>query len=70
MTLSRALLLSAAALLLMPAPAFAYLDAGTGSLILQAIIGGALAAAFTIKMYWRRIVSSVRSLLGKSDSSD
>ena len=37
--------------------AFAYLDPGTGSIILQAIIGGLAACAYTIKMYWVKIKS-------------
>jgi hypothetical protein len=33
----------------------AYLDPGTGSFILQAIVGVVLGAMLTLKMYWRRI---------------
>jgi hypothetical protein len=32
-----------------------YLDPGTGSMLLQLIVGGAAAAAVTLKMTWRRI---------------
>jgi hypothetical protein len=32
-----------------------YLDPGTGSLLLQAIVGGVAAAAVTARLYWRRI---------------
>ena len=35
--------------------AFAYLDPGTGSMILQMLIGGIAAAIFTVKLYWFRI---------------
>jgi hypothetical protein len=38
----------------------AYLDPGTGSLLLQAIVGGAAAAAVTAKLYWRRITRVFR----------
>ncbi len=34
----------------------AYLDPGSGSLILQAIVGGAAAAGVMGKLYWRRLV--------------
>lgn len=34
---------------------FAYLDPGTGSLIVQAIIGGAVAVAVVLKAYWHKI---------------
>ena len=34
---------------------FAYLDPGSGSMLLQAIVGGTAAAGVTLKLYWRRI---------------
>lgn len=36
--------------------AFAYLDPGSGSYILQAIVAGALGGAYAIKLYWFKIV--------------
>ncbi len=36
--------------------AYAYLDPGTGSILIQMVIGGTLAGAFAIKLFWRRIV--------------
>ena len=33
----------------------AYIDPGTGSLVLQMIAGGVAAAAGTAKLYWRRV---------------
>lgn len=44
--------------------AHAYLDPGTGSLILQLILGGAIAAAAAIRLYWERTKAIVRRLLG------
>lgn len=35
----------------------AYLDAGSGSMILQVIIGGFAAAAVSLKLFWRRILT-------------
>jgi len=35
--------------------AFAYLDLGTGSFILQAVLAGLAAAWLTCSMYWQRI---------------
>lgn len=32
----------------------AYLDAGSGSIILQAILGGTAAVAVAVKLWWRR----------------
>jgi len=36
-------------------PSLAYIDAGTGSLLIQMLTGGVAAAAVVLKMYWRRI---------------
>ena len=38
-------------------PAFAYLDPGTGSIILQVLLGGAVGVLVIAKLYWRRIKS-------------
>ncbi|HEV2516781.1 MAG TPA: hypothetical protein VGV07_16105 [Devosia sp.] len=37
------------------APAYAYLDPGTASMLLQGLIGGAVAAASVISIYWARL---------------
>lgn len=37
------------------APAFAYLDPGTGSMLLQALMAGFVAIGVTAGIYWRRI---------------
>lgn len=36
-------------------PAWAYLDPGTGSVILQGILGGIAAASVVGKMYWYKL---------------
>jgi hypothetical protein len=36
----------------------AYLDAGTGSMLLQMLVGGIAAVGVTAKLYWRRIKST------------
>lgn len=46
------------------APAQAYLDPGTGSMVLQLILGGVAGAMVIAKIYWAR----VKSLLGFSTS--
>ena len=48
---------AAVLLLASTSPALAYLDPGTASIILQGIIGGGVAAASIIALYWRRFVS-------------
>ena len=46
-------LLTVSILSLIPDTAHAYLDPGTGSLILQLLVAGALGAMFTIKNFFR-----------------
>lgn len=36
-------------------PAHAYLDPGTGSLLIQILIGSVLGATYFIKLYWKKI---------------
>lgn len=51
------LTLFALALLATPRQAFAYLDAGTGSMIIQGIIGAVVAGLYIVKMYWHRLLT-------------
>lgn len=46
--------------LIFPRRAWAYLDPGTGSLILQIVFAGILGAIFTFKMWWRRVIDFLR----------
>jgi hypothetical protein len=41
-------------------PAYAYLDPGTGSMLVSAVIGVAAAVALAVKMFWYRLVGWVR----------
>ncbi len=43
-----------------------YIDPGTGSLMLQILIGSALAGLFAIKMFWHQLTNFVAGLFGKS----
>ena len=52
-----------------PDNANAYLDPGTGSVVLQVVVAGILGAVFTCKNYLRAAYSSVTRLFRKSDSS-
>jgi len=45
--------------------AYAYLDPGTGSIILQAIIGFLAASATAISIYWHKFKSLIFKILGK-----
>lgn len=40
-----------------PLDALAYLDAGTGSMIIQSLIGAIVAGIYFIKMYWHRLLT-------------
>ena len=44
-----------ALLLIIVAPAHAYIDGGSGSYIIQMATAGVLALVFTIKLAWQRI---------------
>ena len=54
--------------LLAAGPAFAYLDPGTGSIILQGIIAAVAAASVTARLYWHRILDILG--LGHSRNQD
>lgn len=45
--------------------AFAYIDPGTGSLILQVAIAGIMGALFTIKLYWYKFKYMILKFFGK-----
>jgi len=44
---------------------YAYLDAGTGSYMIQIIIAIAVGGAFGIKIFWRRIYSFLKKLFSR-----
>lgn len=51
-------------------PAFAYLDPGTASMALQALIGGIAAGAAVISLNYQRLKYEIRKRLGKDRKSD
>ena len=53
-------------LLAFSVPAQAYIDPGTGSFILQMIIGGIAGAFVTIKLFWGRIRGRWKKPSGES----
>ena len=48
-------------------PAHAYLDPGTGSLILQAILGFIAASIATLSFYWNKVKFFVNRLIKKNN---
>ena len=58
-------------ILLYPRTAHAYLDPGTGSMILQALAGGVFALAVTFKLWWLKVKElSSRLVWWKAKDSD
>lgn len=43
----------------------AYIDPGTGSVIIQLIAGGVVGTLFVVKLYWRRFKTLISKLLRK-----
>jgi len=41
-------------------PAYGYLDPGTGSYILQLLIGGLLGGIFALGVFWKKVVTFVK----------
>ncbi len=50
-------------------PAHAYIDPGTGSIILQLLLGGVAGIAFVMKLYWSRFTSLFRGNRKKPDAT-
>ncbi len=46
---------AAAATVLVASPAHAYLDPGTGSMLLQVMLGGTAGAAVVLRLYWAKL---------------
>ncbi|MDP9212138.1 MAG: hypothetical protein M3N59_02575 [bacterium] len=51
-------------ILVVPSTAHAYIDPGTGSVIIQAIIGGVVAVGFFLKTNWLRVKQLLRRVSG------
>ncbi len=43
----------------------AYLDAGTGSIIVQALIGGLVGGLFALKIFWGRISTFFKNTISR-----
>jgi len=48
--------------------AFAYIDPGTGSMILQSLIGALVGAGIILKVYWTKIKFAILDRKSKKDS--
>ena len=56
--------------LLATVPAHAYVDPGTGSMVIQMIVGGILAAGFMLKNYYYQIKRRINKMLGRDTGVD
>jgi len=65
--MNKVFLLITAFIVLNPSFAYAYLDPGTGSIILQAIIGFIAAAAATMSVYWEKFKSIINKIFKKNN---
>jgi hypothetical protein len=61
--------LTVLAVFLFTMPAHAYVDPGTGSMVLQVIIGGLLAAVFMVKTYYYELKRRINKLLGRDSGT-
>jgi hypothetical protein len=52
--------------LALPAPALAYLDPGTGSMVFQMAAAAIFAAMLTVKLYWNRVKTFVKGVFRKT----
>jgi hypothetical protein len=48
----------------------ASLDPGTGSIVIQALVGGVLGGLLVIKLFWRKIVAFLTGKRGAGDTAD
>jgi hypothetical protein len=64
------LLLTVGTVLVLTAPASAYLDPGSGSMLVQMLLGGVAGIAVALRVYWRRLASRFRPTKPKDGHPD
>jgi len=67
---ARVLLLLTCLLLALPSVAQAYLDPGTGSYVLQLLLGTVLGGLFALGVFWRRVVAFFKRLFTRGSKDD
>ncbi len=53
-----------------PVQAYAYLDPGTGSYMLQMLVATLLGALYALKIYWSRLKAFIRNFYSKDKKED
>jgi hypothetical protein len=66
----RSALLMLTILILLPNTAMAYMDPGTGSALMTAIIGGLVAIVMAVKGYWYKLKSLFQKDVSDKPGSD
>jgi hypothetical protein len=66
----RQLLAMGGMLYLISSGAHAYVDPGTGSMAIQLLIGGVLAAVFMVKTYYYELKRKITSLFSRNSPTD
>jgi hypothetical protein len=68
--LAAALVVLAASFVVVTKPANAYIDPGTGSLVIQAVLAAVLTVGATVKVFWHQIKEKYRKLFGKNEQEE
>lgn len=53
--------IAAGVVVLLPAPAFAYIDPGAGSLLFQSVVGLVVAALVALRLWRSRLLAAIRA---------
>ena len=59
MTIRTVVLAAVGILLVSVTPAYAYIDPGSGGMIVQLLLGGAAGVAVLLKLFWHRLMELV-----------
>ena len=54
-------------LLVLATPAMAYIDPGSGSMLLQVLLAGLLSSLFAVKVFWQKIAAIFQRVIGKKN---
>lgn len=65
--LTTTLLVLIASFVAVPKPVYAYIDPGTGSLVIQAVLAAVLTVGVTVKVFWHQIKEKYRKLFNKNE---
>ena len=65
--LAATLLVLTGSFVAVPKPVYAYIDPGTGSLVIQAALAAVLTVGATVKVFWHQIKEKYRKLFNKNE---